>query len=317
MHPHLSFLDGVRPTFGGHEKFVFRQSWLKKGVDAIAEDGLIFTRDEALVKLGVGKNMVRSIRHWCLATGMIEETESSGLARPLRISQLGIRLLGENGWDPYLEDMGTLWLLHWQLVSNYVRGLVWTLTFSVYLAEEFTKRDLVKFISGQFERLKVRTTEGTINREVDCCLLTYVPSQYKQTSNLEETLNCPLNELGLVRFTPEENVYRFIVGPKPTLPVNIFSYGLLNYLRRFLRNRRTVAVDEIVYPVGSPGQVFKLDENSVVEYLESLENQTKGIVRIQETAGLRQIYIANAPGRNEEEDILSSIAWDLLKAHYE
>ena len=66
-------LGGKRPTFGGHEKFVFRQGWLKKGVDATTEDGLIFTRDEALVKLGVGKNMVRSIRHWCLTAGLLEE----------------------------------------------------------------------------------------------------------------------------------------------------------------------------------------------------------------------------------------------------
>ena len=310
-------LDGIRPTFGGHGKCVFRHGWLTKGVEAVQNDPLVFTRDEALVILGVGKNMVRSIRHWCLATGMIEEIKGNGLARSLRISQLGVRLLGENGWDPYLEDMGTLWLLHWQLVSNHTRALVWTLAFSVYLAEEFTRRDLVKFISGQFERLKVRTTEGTIEREVDCCLLTYVPSQFKRTSNPEETLNCPLNELGLVRFTPEENIYRFVVGPKPTLPVYIFGYSLLAYLRRFLHNRRTVAVDEIVYPVGSPGQVFKLDENSIVDYLESLENQSNGIIRIQETAGLRQIYIASASGHADGEDILSSIAWDLLKAHYE
>lgn len=310
-------LDGIRPTFGGHEKFVFRHSWLTKGVEAVRNDPLVFTRDEALVTLGVGKNMVRSIRHWCLATGMIEEVDGRGLARPLKVSILGDYLLGANGWDPYLEDLATLWLLHWQLVSNHVRGLVWTLTFSVYLAEEFTRRDLMKFISGQFERLDVRTTEGTIEREVDCCLLTYVPSQPKHTSNAEETLNCPLNELGLVRFTPEENVYRFVVGPKPTLSANIFGYALLTYLRRFLRNRRTVAVDEIVYPVGSPGQVFKLDENSVMEYLESLENQTKGIIRIQETAGLRQIYIANTLGDNDEKDTLLSNAWELLKAHYE
>jgi hypothetical protein len=39
-------LDGVRPLFGGHEKFVFRQAWLKKGVDLTTQNELIFTRDE-------------------------------------------------------------------------------------------------------------------------------------------------------------------------------------------------------------------------------------------------------------------------------
>ena len=56
-----------RPTFGGHEKFVFRHGWLKKGVDGVREKPLIFNSDEALMTLGVGKNMVRSIRYGALA----------------------------------------------------------------------------------------------------------------------------------------------------------------------------------------------------------------------------------------------------------
>jgi hypothetical protein len=243
---------------------------------------------------------------------MIEETAGSGLARPLRVSQLGESVLGENGWDPFLEDMGTLWLLHWQLATNHVRGLVWGLTYSVYLAEEFSKRDLIKFISRQFERMEVRTTEGTIEREVDCCLLTYVPSQTKQLSSLEETLNCPLNELGLIRFTPEESVYRFNVGPKPTLSAFVFGYSLLTFLSHYLQNRRTLAIEECIYPIGSPGQVFKLDENSVVEYLELLETKMEGHLRIQETAGLRQIYLDDNDGTT-----LSANAMELLKTHYE
>lgn len=281
-------------------------------MDAIGEDPLLFTRDDALVELGVGKNMVRSIRYWCLATGMIEEADGNGRTNRLQVSQLGQRLLGSNGWDPYLEDMGTLWLLHWQLATNPVRGLVWLLTFSVYLAEEFTKHNLTKFISGQFERLEIRTTQKMIEREVDCCLLTYVSSQSKLASQFEDTLNCPLNELDLIRFTPEESIYRFNIGPKNTLPVNIFGYALFTYLTYFLGNRRTIAVEDCIYPSGSPGQIFKLDENSVVEYLDVLETLANGHLRVQETAGLRQIYIHDA-----DNEILQAQALELLRTYYE
>ena len=61
------------PSFAGHETFTLRYGWLKKAVDAVHEDPIVFTRDDALVRLGVGKNMVRSIRHWGLATGILEE----------------------------------------------------------------------------------------------------------------------------------------------------------------------------------------------------------------------------------------------------
>ncbi len=65
-------VEQKRSVFGSHEKFVFRQGWLKKGADLVVQDPAIFTRNDALVSLGVGKNMVRSIRHWCLATGVLE-----------------------------------------------------------------------------------------------------------------------------------------------------------------------------------------------------------------------------------------------------
>lgn len=91
-------------TFSRHEKFVFRQGWLTKGVEAVKTDPVIFTRDQALVAVGVGKNMVRSIRHWCLATGLIEEADGGCLTRPLRMTQLGEKLMGVDGWDPCLEE---------------------------------------------------------------------------------------------------------------------------------------------------------------------------------------------------------------------
>ena len=61
------------PKFAGHETFSLRYGWPKKAVDATAADPLVFTRDEAVITLGVGKNMVRSIRHWGLMTGILEE----------------------------------------------------------------------------------------------------------------------------------------------------------------------------------------------------------------------------------------------------
>src|SRR5436190_1600641 len=100
----------VQHSFSGHETFPFRYPWLKKGFDAVLVDGDVFLREDAITTLGVGKNMVRSIRHWCLAAGVLEENRESGL----RASALGKLVLADEGLDPYLEDPATLWLLHWQ-----------------------------------------------------------------------------------------------------------------------------------------------------------------------------------------------------------
>lgn len=302
----------VRPTFGGHEKFVFRHGWLKKGFDGVRTDPLIFTHDEALVKLGVGKNMVRSIRHWCLATGLVEEKDGTGLAHPLQTSSLADKLLNDQGWDPYFEDIGSLWLLHWQLSTNLIRGFVGHLLFSKFRETEFTKRQLANYLSSQFSYCDIRTTPGTIDREIDVCLRTYVPAVRARLGAIaEETLDCPLAELDLLRFNPNDAIYRFNVGPKISLSLGIFGFALLSFVSSTIENRRTIAIDECLYQESSPGQVFKLDENSVVEYLELLEEETKGKIRLEETAGLRQVYL------DETLVDYKSQAFTLLKGHYE
>src|SRR5262245_58262844 len=130
----------VQYSFSGHETFPFRYPWLKKGFDAVREDGGVFLRDDAITTLGVGKNMVRSIRHWCLAAGVLEETRDGGGA--LRTTVLGTLLFADDGLDPYLEDPATLWVLHWQIATNRVRATTWFWTFSHFHEPEFTREVL-------------------------------------------------------------------------------------------------------------------------------------------------------------------------------
>src|SRR5436309_3158224 len=87
-------------TFSGHETFVLRYGWLKKAYEAVAEDPAVFSGDGAIVRLGVGKNMVRSIRYWALATGIVEEEPQTRGLR-LRPAHFGDFLFGAAGWDLY------------------------------------------------------------------------------------------------------------------------------------------------------------------------------------------------------------------------
>jgi len=50
-------------TFSGHDTFHCRHLWLKKGYDFI-KTGNKFANEDAVVLLGVGKNMVTSIYFW-------------------------------------------------------------------------------------------------------------------------------------------------------------------------------------------------------------------------------------------------------------
>jgi hypothetical protein len=302
-----------KPSFGRHEKFVFRYGWLKKGFDALSDDPYIFSRDEALVVLGVGKNMVRSIRHWCLATKVARESNGGGRTRELDRTRLGERLLADGGWDPYLEDVGTLWLIHWELVTNTERALVWNIAYSGFYESEFTKPQLNGFVARQIDRLGFSTTDSMIAREVDTFLRTYTTAitRTKVGHVAEESLDCPLAELDIIRAAPEDGIYRFDVGPKVTLPTAIVGYALLFYFCGLELPHRTVAVDDCIYRWGSPGQVYKLDENSMVEYLDELERLTDGALRLQESGGLHQVYLHGLQAHEFEH-----YALDLLDGYY-
>src|SRR4051794_12085664 len=106
-------------SFSGHETFVFRYSWLKKAVDTVSENPSIFNQEDVIVSLGLGRNMVKSLRHWGLATRVLEE-ETKARTGQLRCTELGRVLFCSIG-DPYLEDPNTLWILHWNLLANIER----------------------------------------------------------------------------------------------------------------------------------------------------------------------------------------------------
>jgi len=297
MVPQVCEEADLKYRFSGHQTFAFRYGWLEKGVRGIAESPTLFSDDDALVHLGVGKNMVDSIRHWCLATQLLEvdsdvERDSGRL---LRVTGVGRQLLLAKGWDPFVQDDATLWLLHWLLVSNPAIGTTWQILFSLFHRLDFTKRELVDYLLLFVEKESLRVRKSVIVRDVDCFLRTYVRgTSGKKTGIAEESFDCPLHELNLIQLTPDGELYRFSVGTKPSLPAAVFGYALLEYLGRARAGSTagpsTMSIQECTYGAGSPGQAFKLDENSLIEYVEELEDVSKGAIVLDETAGLKQIY---------------------------
>lgn len=273
-----------RYSFSGHQSFPFRYTWLPKSIKYSREYPDLFSRDDAMVILGVGKNMVESIRHWCEALGLVDLLDRGRQAKP---TELGLRLLGSDGWDPYIEDPATLWLLHWLLVRQRDRASTWRLAFTRFSADIFRSADLrswlLKLVSGN---LRVRVTEESMRRDVDVFLRTYCPATINRDLPFEDTFDCPLVELGLIQRL-EMDYYRFVRGPKPTLPDAIFIYALLDYWLQIAESQRTLSFETILHGEGSPGAAFKLSENALVERLEGLPPWSQ--LEYDDTAGLRLI----------------------------
>ena len=292
---HSTSPSPINPSFSGHQTFPFRYTWLKKGVDAVIKNSNVFTDEDAPVTLGVGKNMVRSIRHWCLAADLIKKIgKSSDHSEGFKVTDFGEAIFDDQkGLDKYLENPATLWWIHWKIATNKEHAATWCWAFNFFNYPEFKRdflmKDLIDWIKQQ-KNIRKLPSENTIKQDVSCFFRTYCLSRSAVSSIIEDTFDCPLVELDLIREVPGENRYQFNLGAKPSLTEPMFALTITDFWNRWLsNNRNTLSFSEIMYSKFSPGQVFKIDENTMVMYLEKLEVVTEGAITYGETAGLKQI----------------------------
>ena len=307
----LSYLDStsngilgdIKTSFSGHETFPFRYGWLKKGIDSFEKLGVAaFTSSNATTELGVGKNMVQSIRHWCLAAQLIKQNPASDKRNPeWLVSEVGKLILGAKGFDPYLEDVVTLWILHWKLATNLQRSTTWLWAYNFLRKPEFTREEFTSLLLEWASKFS-KVSENSLKRDTDCFFQTYASNNAKDKVR-EDSFDCPLVELNLLTGLSGLNAYQFNLGAKPTLPSEIFAAALVNYLNEFededgltssrdsqLSRQSTFDFKHLAHEPRSPGMVFKLDRDSIVEYLDDLEEITDGAFVFDETAGLKQVY---------------------------
>lgn len=277
--------NDFKGQFSGHETFPLRHLWLRKAFDAVQSGAprTIFSSPDSIVTFGVGKNMALAIRHWALACGIIEENGPR-----VGATELGQNLFGgERPWDPYMERQATAWLVQWQVAGDPRMTTTWYWAFNHLAAQTFDHEALSTSIL-QYARARQwsRIAEKTVTRDVECFIRSYVPRVDKTAG--EDALEPVLAELGLIR-PVAGRLYEFRRGPKPSLPDGVFAYALNAFWTRYAPNAATLSVEAIAYEPGSPGRVFKLDENSVVERLTAMEDVTRGRIVWSDTAGVRQV----------------------------
>ena len=271
-----------KPKFSGHETFPFRYDWLRKCLtgpfirDSVAWE-VNDPIEQAMVGFGVGKNMVRSMRHWATVTG-----------DSVAPTDFGKRLLLDA--DPFLERLGTIWLLHWRIATNAENATSWYWMFSHSSSTTVNQASLTdELVRAAAANGWKAVSVGTVQRDVECLLRCYSYCRGKKGEVTEDSIECPLAELELLRPTGDKRMFEFRRARQPTLPEGVFAFALAEYLDRRGGNHRTLGFDQIAHAPGSPGRVFRLDENGVAERLERIADVTDGALRWVDTAGIRQL----------------------------
>lgn len=254
--------------FSGHESFACRYAWLPKAYRELAAHPDTFAdEDRAMVRLGVGKNMVRSIRFWVEVMGIAAPTAG----RCFELTPFGRAVLADDGFDPYLEDARTLWLLHWKVATNKDPLFAWQFLLFSWPFGELTRSEALTALRRETRRLSAPHSDVTLGIHLDVFLHTYIPTRAAK-GGPEQALDSPLAELELLHQVGDrraggsgrrEPSYAFRREPKLEVTTALFEYCLDDYWRRYKESDATIAFRDVAMAPFSVGQVFKLPEDDV------------------------------------------------------
>lgn len=277
-------------SFSGHETFPLRQMWIKKVVDMADSNYLIkkakFKSVEFIAELGVGKNMLASMKHWAQACQIIEDHD----ATHFKLTEMAKTIFLHSGHDPYSENPSSTWLLHWRLAQKSERATTCYWLFNRIHSGVFSKSELQQQLSNLCSELGKVTSLGSLTRDIDTIVRSYVPKS--DLAAIEDSTDPVFGELGLIHHL-NSDVYSFNRGPKSSLNLPLFLYIVLDYWRISGRTDSTLSLDAIAFGEASPGRILKLDEDSIIAYLIQADDVSSGRIRWSDLAGIKQLSKQN------------------------
>ena len=296
----MRLTEAAVPVFARHETFHPRYGWFRKAYRSVAEDPHIFDSEDAPVRIGVGKNMVRAIRFWGLAAGLIEEdSEIRGRRKHLAATSFGRSAVRRFGMGPLDGRPGNT--LAAALASpERTRGASspsggsrsTSFTRSSSPTTTWRRPSPLSSMRTRSGRLRSRSS---VKKDVSALLRTYAPQERTKRTSIDDVLDCPLRELNLIRRATAQGRYRFILGTKPTLPSEVTTAAALEYADGTVAGGKSIAISRLAHDPGSPGKAFKLTEEELVEALEPTVRRTKG-VRLTSSTGAHVLSWRGSPG---------------------
>lgn len=268
--------------FRAHDTFFIRKGWLSKGMKHVDRKPNVFIDKEEnpMDVLGIGANMVKALRYWLQAVGITEEPSSG--KREQTLTELGKSIFQH---DRYIEEIGTLQLLHYKLASNQTDATSWYYFFNKFSMAEFTKEDFVGALQS-FVLMNDEKSAAALRSYSDdftCIINTYLP-RYKTNPNkisAENNIDCPFGELGLIDImSKEKKTY------KKSIPlVNSFHpWVVLAIIFEQAKERNEIGLNELLTADNNIGRIFNLDAITMLDILHRVEKIEE--IKIIRTAGL-------------------------------
>lgn len=273
-------------SFARHETFPLRFNWIPKAFSALKKDPDVFRSETATVQLGVGKNMVTSIRYWMGAAGLITpDDQPTSLGEFLFDDAIGV--------DPYLEDIGTTWLLHWLLASNAARATAIFWFFNSFHKRSFTTDEAITglrdFVNESVSEKK-RPSANSQKSDISVLTRMYASAFVDKKAVYEDILSSPFTDLGLLFEAGGKGKFTGGLDERLSLPPEILMFAINSVVDS---EQGVLELDTLLHfrdGVAAPGVVFRLNEDAFVTKLEQACQMFSDSFRLERSGVLAQLF---------------------------
>jgi len=217
--------------------------------------------DAYAVNIGVSASRLTNLSSLAAALGLIRTVV-------LTPTKLGLLI---HRYDPFLDDLGTLWFLHY-LVSSNERYVVWNRLINqvIYENDRFSTAIARPYFADLAQFYSEHSMNKHLRKEIGAVWNAYTEQAFRH--------------LGYIRAESEQIYVRDDHEP---VPPRIFCTAVLVYRERFLPGAVTLDVAMLADGANSPGRVFDLTERQVRDLLEEVEELS--YIYVETRADLDQI----------------------------
>lgn len=271
--------------FSGHDTFHCREQWLLKGLQLIDKQGYSdsFKNEESIYQLGVGKNMVRSIQHWLKAFALVDENNS--------FTSYANDIFSDKKYDPYLENIGTLYILQYYLTStsySSVFDLIFRGFFEDKANSEFSEIQIISYLKRLLNEQQVKKfTEKTLKSDFKVFIKTYVAPS-KNIKTIEDDFSAPLLPLKLITDTGRKNdLNQAVYSVNKSIRKNLSIYALAYCITDYFDGESSIDFTDLSTTIGS---FLALSNEGLEEVIYRLCAEDKRFVFMND-AGVKQLQI--------------------------
>ena len=267
----------IKIRLQGHEKFVLRDGWLSKGLINVEKNPHVFQGKEGPDIFGIGNNMVKSLRYWMKAFGLIVEKQGKGAL----LTNIG-QIIYDN--DLYIEDMFTVWILHSNIVKNIEEATSWYMFFNKCDIEDMDKEQIEKILIREIHNyaLETKFSEKSVKNDLDVLLNMYTKTI--EEDDPEDKRDSLFAKLNLIK-NVEGRIFK--TSPNRT---KISEWNILYELAEYFdtNDDKFISIEKFLNGINGIESIYNISSILSNELLDKLD--TAGFIKVDRTAGLDMIY---------------------------